>query len=191
MNVTRIAIQGRAHSTEFVTEFAISYGHNGLDYADYKEPGGYTKVERDKGNRNRSFSKVFNDDAEFSTQILALSRSEIKGSKKIYKILASINVFCQLIQFESVRRKALIQISVLLGHSVMHVRKTTATKFYEALIIHSDCLDIPGDDLDEVMTYLSEGNWDGSVQEVRTMRNDVCKLLGVPPPITPGSSQNK
>ncbi|XP_026481813.1 tubulin-specific chaperone D [Ctenocephalides felis] len=138
-----------------------------------------------------SFSKVFNDDAEFSTQILALSRSEIKGSKKIYKILASINVFCQLIQFESVRRKALIQISVLLGHSVMHVRKTTATKFYEALIIHSDCLDIPGDDLDEVMTYLSEGNWDGSVQEVRTMRNDVCKLLGVPPPITPGSSQNK
>lgn len=44
MNVTRIAIQGRARSTEFVTEFAISYGHNGLDYADYKEPGGYTKV---------------------------------------------------------------------------------------------------------------------------------------------------
>lgn len=26
-------------------EFTISYGYNGLDYADYKEPGGNTKVK--------------------------------------------------------------------------------------------------------------------------------------------------
>lgn len=33
------------------------------------------------------------------------------------------------------------------------------------------------------MIQLADGNWDGSVMEVRAMRNDVCKLLGVPPPI--------
>lgn len=43
-NITRIEIQGRPHSTEYVTEFSISYGYNGLDYQDFKEPGGNTKV---------------------------------------------------------------------------------------------------------------------------------------------------
>jgi contactin associated protein-like 2 len=44
-NITRIAIQGRPHHSEYVSEFSISYGYNGLDYADYKEPGGNTKVK--------------------------------------------------------------------------------------------------------------------------------------------------
>lgn len=43
-NISRIAIQGRPHSTEYVTEFTISYGYNGLDYAEFKEPGGNVKV---------------------------------------------------------------------------------------------------------------------------------------------------
>lgn len=44
-NITAIAIQGRPHSVEYVTEFTISYGYNGLDYADFKEPGGNIKVK--------------------------------------------------------------------------------------------------------------------------------------------------
>lgn len=43
-NISLIAIQGRPHSVEYVTEFTISYGYNGLDYADFKEPGGNIKV---------------------------------------------------------------------------------------------------------------------------------------------------
>lgn len=49
-NITRISIQGRPHHSEYVSEFSISYGYNGLDYADYKEPGGNTKLF--KGNDN-------------------------------------------------------------------------------------------------------------------------------------------
>lgn len=45
-NITAIAVQGRPHSVEYVTEFTISYGYNGLDYADFKEPGGNVKVNR-------------------------------------------------------------------------------------------------------------------------------------------------
>lgn len=43
-NVTHIALQGRPHSNEFVTEYAISYGISDLEFADYKEPGGNIKV---------------------------------------------------------------------------------------------------------------------------------------------------
>ncbi|CAK1598381.1 unnamed protein product [Parnassius mnemosyne] len=43
-NITRIATQGRAHSQEFVQEYHISYGSNGLDYARYKAAGGEVKM---------------------------------------------------------------------------------------------------------------------------------------------------
>lgn len=44
MNVTSLATQGRPHSSEYVMEYGISYGTNGLDYADYKEEDGNVKV---------------------------------------------------------------------------------------------------------------------------------------------------
>lgn len=50
-NVTRVSIQGRPHHSEYVSEFSISYGYNGLDYADFKEPGGNTKVKRRRKRR--------------------------------------------------------------------------------------------------------------------------------------------
>ncbi|XP_073984244.1 neurexin-4 isoform X1 [Rhodnius prolixus] len=50
MRVTSIATQGRPHSSEYTMEYTISYGTNGLDYAMYKEQGGYTKMF--KGNVN-------------------------------------------------------------------------------------------------------------------------------------------
>lgn len=53
-NITRIAIQGRPHHSEYVSEFSVSYGYNGLDYADYKEPGGHTKVKHGKCRKEAS-----------------------------------------------------------------------------------------------------------------------------------------
>uniref|UniRef100_A0A1Y1LGW4 F5/8 type C domain-containing protein n=1 Tax=Photinus pyralis TaxID=7054 RepID=A0A1Y1LGW4_PHOPY len=44
MNITRIWTQGRTHSNEYVMEFSVSYGSNGFDYTDYKEPGGDVRV---------------------------------------------------------------------------------------------------------------------------------------------------
>nr|XP_023013622.1 neurexin-4 [Leptinotarsa decemlineata] len=46
MNLTRIWTQGRPHSNEYVMEYQISYGTNGLDYANYKESGGDTMMFR-------------------------------------------------------------------------------------------------------------------------------------------------
>ncbi|XP_058793266.1 neurexin-4 [Phymastichus coffea] len=49
-NITAIATQGRAHYNEYVMEYGISYGTNGLDYADFKETDGNIKMF--KGNRD-------------------------------------------------------------------------------------------------------------------------------------------
>lgn len=46
MNVTGITTRGRPFANEYVMEYSISYGTNGLDYADYKEPGGNTMVRK-------------------------------------------------------------------------------------------------------------------------------------------------
>lgn len=43
-NLTAIATQGRPFKSEYVTEYTISYGYNGLDYTDFKEQGGNVKV---------------------------------------------------------------------------------------------------------------------------------------------------
>ncbi|KZC15059.1 Neurexin-4 [Dufourea novaeangliae] len=40
MNITAVATQGRAVQNEYVMEYGISYGTNGLDYVDFKEEDG-------------------------------------------------------------------------------------------------------------------------------------------------------
>lgn len=44
MNITRIWTKGRPFSNEYVMEYQISYGTNGLDYAFYKDSEGDTRV---------------------------------------------------------------------------------------------------------------------------------------------------
>ncbi|XP_026674791.1 neurexin-4 isoform X4 [Ceratina calcarata] len=44
MNITAVATQGRAVHNEYVMEYGISYGTNGLDYVAYKEEGGNVKM---------------------------------------------------------------------------------------------------------------------------------------------------
>jgi len=45
-NVTGIATQGRANSNEYVIEYRIQYGSNGVDWTDYKEVDGLAKIFR-------------------------------------------------------------------------------------------------------------------------------------------------
>lgn len=41
---------------------------------------------------------VLDPACQFSSEIYRLTKLEIKGHKKLYKLISSINVFCQLIQ---------------------------------------------------------------------------------------------
>uniref|UniRef100_A0A8C0GPV4 Tubulin-specific chaperone D n=1 Tax=Chelonoidis abingdonii TaxID=106734 RepID=A0A8C0GPV4_CHEAB len=59
-------------------------------------------------------------------------------------------------------------------------RKTTASQVYEMLITYSDIVD--PDILDEVMTVLSDTDWDAELPLVREKRNYLCDLMKVPKP---------
>lgn len=119
------------------------------------------------------------------------------------------HTFIRLIQVPELKTKILGTMAIFLGLPHVHVRKTTATKLYEALILHADVCEIPENDLDEVsptkcighannitsrkwiflrffqiMNILSETDWGQSITEIRVIRNQLCTLLGISPPVT-------
>ncbi|XP_042361024.1 tubulin-specific chaperone D isoform X2 [Plectropomus leopardus] len=116
----------------------------------------------------------------FCLDLLALCK-EFRKAKDISKLRACISVFCGLIQFQGeVRKKVLSQLLILLCHSFPVIRKTTASQMYEMLLTYDDVID--PEVLDDVMTLLSDTNWESDLATVRTHRNQLCDWLGVPKP---------
>lgn len=116
----------------------------------------------------------------FPGSLLTLVKDEIKKSRDAKKILASVNVFCDLLQFPAVRRSTLIQLMLLLCHAFPKVRKTTADQLYITLVTYDDILDAAVSD--DVITVLSDTLWDGDITSVRDHRNRLCDLLRLPVP---------
>jgi hypothetical protein len=73
---------------------------------------------------------------------------------------------------------------ILLGFTHVHVRKSAALKFYEAMLLYGDTTDVPEENLEEILTLLMDTDWAQSLNEIRPIRNHLCDLLGVKPPIT-------
>ncbi|XP_063511940.1 tubulin-specific chaperone D isoform X15 [Pongo pygmaeus] len=98
-----------------------------------------------------------------------------------FDIFTTEEEFCGMVQFPGdVRRKALLQLCLLLCHRFPLIRKTTASQVYETLLTYSDI--VGTDVLDEVVTVLSDTAWDAELAVVRKQRNRLCDLLGVPRP---------
>lgn len=129
-----------------------------------------------------------NESCAFGEEVFRLVNAEIKGHKKLYKLVSAVNVLCQLIQVKSLVTKIFSKVSVFLGLPLVHVRKTTATKFYEALILYGDQTDIPEENLDEVFNLLTDTDWGQPLEQVRPIRNELCRLIGIKPPIAANSS---
>lgn len=89
-----------------------------------------------------------------------------------------------MFQVTELNSKILSTLSIFLGLPHVHVRKSTATKLYEALILHADACNIPEDNLDEIMNVLSETDWGQSITEIRLTRNKLCILMNIKPPMT-------
>lgn len=66
----------------------------------------------------------------------------------------------------------------------VHVRKCTATKLYEAIVIHGDSCGIPEENIDEILELLSETDWGQPLADVRPIRNQLCELMGIKPPMS-------
>ncbi|KAI8512222.1 hypothetical protein Bbelb_088610 [Branchiostoma belcheri] len=131
------------------------------------------------------------DDHPFSLALLDLCKKEIAKSGDPQKLLAAIGVFCQLVQFSgTIREKVLFQLLVMLGHKYPKVRKNTANQLYEMLITYEDI--VSEENLDEVMTLLSESTWDdNNLEKIRGIRNQLCDLMGVKKPISKAPAKPK
>ncbi|KAM6050827.1 tubulin-specific chaperone D isoform 1-T3 [Chlamydotis macqueenii] len=117
----------------------------------------------------------------FPVKLFNLCKEEIKRSKDIRKLRSSTGVFCGLIQFQGdMRERVLFQLFLLLCHPFPVIRKTTASQVYEMLITYSDVVE-PAT-MDEVVTILSDTNWEAELPVVRERRNCLCDLMKVPRP---------
>ncbi|XP_035158160.3 tubulin-specific chaperone D isoform X10 [Callithrix jacchus] len=124
---------------------------------------------------------ITEEDHPFAVKLLALCKKEIKNSKDVHKLLSGISVFCGMVQFPgSVRKSALLQLCLLLGHRFPSIRKTTASQVYEMVLTYSDV--VSADVLEEVVAVLSNTAWHEELAVVREPRNRLCDLLGVPRP---------
>lgn len=85
--------------------------------------------------------------------------------------------------------QVLAKLTLFLGLTHVHLRKTTAIKFYEALILHGDTSCVPEENLEEIQEILSETDWGQPLAEVRPIRNKLCELLGVKPPVAAGTKK--
>uniref|UniRef100_A0A8C3CHK3 Tubulin-specific chaperone D n=1 Tax=Cairina moschata TaxID=8855 RepID=A0A8C3CHK3_CAIMO len=90
----------------------------------------------------------------FPVKLFNLCKEEIKRSKDVRKLRSKSNL--------------------------LSIRKTTASQVYEMLITYSDVVD-PAI-MDEVMTILSDTNWEAELTVVREKRNHLCDLMKVPKP---------
>ncbi|XP_027032322.1 tubulin-specific chaperone D [Tachysurus fulvidraco] len=124
---------------------------------------------------------VHQDSHPFCVELVSLCKEETKKSKDTKKLCSCVSVYCGLIQFEGdMRKKILVQLMLLLCHPFPVIRKTTAAQVYEMLLMYDDVVDAAV--LDDVMTVLSDTNWESELSVVRTFRNQLCDWLGVPRP---------
>jgi hypothetical protein len=74
---------------------------------------------------------------------------------------------------------------ILLCHKFAWVRKATAGKFYEALMLYGEETECPEESLDTVLTILSETEWSTQpmLEDVRQERNKISLLFNIPPPV--------
>ncbi|KAM9392345.1 tubulin-specific chaperone D isoform 2-T2 [Pholidichthys leucotaenia] len=116
----------------------------------------------------------------FCVELLTLCK-EFKKSKDVSKLRSCITVLCGLVQFQGdVKKKILSQLLLLLCHPFPVIRKTTASQMYEMLLTYDDVVE--PEFLDDVMTLLSDTNWENNLATVRTHRNQLCDWFGVPKP---------
>lgn len=106
------------------------------------------------------------------------------------RIIKGLLFGCLFLQIpRDVCETALIQLSILLCHRHTYVRKATSTRLYESLLVYGEFSTIPEDNLDQVMTLLSETNWENPVEELRPVRNSLCDLMGVRAPVVKKKAQ--
>eukprot|EP00742_Colponemidia_sp_Colp-10_P003876 GILJ01004127.1.p1 GENE.GILJ01004127.1~~GILJ01004127.1.p1 ORF type:complete len:1237 (-),score=209.83 GILJ01004127.1:67-3777(-) len=119
---------------------------------------------------------------EFASSLLTMTQAEIRGSKDIFKIRASVPVFLGLLPFaDSIRTAAVQQLLSLLCHRYPTVRKYTAEQMYVKLLVFQDV--VPSeDDLFDITAILTGTQWlSDDIAGLKAERDKMYPLFGVAP----------
>lgn len=131
----------------------------------------------------------------FGSKLINLVKSEVINSSRVEKIVSAVELLCELLQGPmEVVKASLKRLMVYLCHNFPRVRLVTAQKLYESMITYGDeSLDISPENMEEVMSILSETRWDIEISQLRPLRNRICDLLNVPQPslLKPSGSLTK
>lgn len=121
--------------------------------------------------------------SDFSFDLFTLVKTEITKCGEPNKLVASIEVFCNLMQAENsnTASKCLVQLSIFLCHKFPRIRKVTAAKLFESLLMYDNVI-TDEEKKEEINNILSDTNWDLPVEQLRPIRNRFCELAGVQPP---------
>ncbi|ODM89904.1 Tubulin-specific chaperone D [Orchesella cincta] len=137
-------------------------------------------------------SPLLTSHVPFGVKLIDLVKSEVVNTTRIEKIIAAIDLLCELIQGPpDVVKNSLRRLMVYLCHGYPRIRSITAQKLYESIITYADdTLDVLPENLEEVMSLLSETRWDQEISTLKPHRNRICDLLDVPKPnlLKPSSS---
>lgn len=118
--------------------------------------------------------------SDFPEAIFTLINNIVAHNKKH---LSSVSVYCALMLAPKICKRVLSKLVMYLGMLCVNIRRETALKMYETILVYGDQTSIPEENLDEVLTCLSEEKWDGELEEVRKCRNNLCHLMGIKPPV--------
>jgi len=107
-----------------------------------------------------------------------------KVTKDMQKLLAYIDLFADMLQFdeERIRERAMIQLMIMLCHPYPRIRKTCASKLFEALLNYGEMFESEQDN-DECTQLLTDTNWDQAIDVIRPIRNRLCDLTKTPKPV--------
>nr|CAD7392228.1 unnamed protein product [Timema cristinae] len=124
--------------------------------------------------------------SNFPTELFKLLKVESRKCQEMNKLMALVRVYCHYIplsMYPEVSGSALTELSRYLCHRFLFVRKNAATNMYETLLMYGDQSLIPENNLSEVLAILGDTEWDKEVGILRPIRNRLCQMMGVPPPV--------
>nr|CAD7439354.1 unnamed protein product [Timema bartmani] len=124
--------------------------------------------------------------SNFPTELFKLLKVESRKCQEMNKLMALVRIYCHYIplsMYPEVSGSALTELSRYLCHRFLFVRKNAATNMYETLLMYGDQSLIPENNLSEVLAILGDTEWDKEVGILRPIRNRLCQMIGVPPPV--------
>jgi tubulin-specific chaperone D len=89
--------------------------------------------------------------SNFANDVLTHTKAEMTDNKNLYKFLDCISVLCQILQVGGdVCHKSLRKLVIYLCAMKKYIRKSTASKLYDSLLIYGDVMSIETENMDQV-----------------------------------------